>query len=348
MFIKERYNKNSKKIRRFTFRWILFLIVYGVVLQRLLIQHNIFTSIPFLLASLFILLFFVLDFDLFTKKQMRIGILLLLLLSFLVFIITAQLNINTILAYIFLNLAFFVLIWTKDFTVFSPWEYFTGGGYLFGFLVSLAYSCFILGTTEKFSLNCEKMYGSITEITEKIHQDSSFQWDEKSGSTLMLWENSPEINKKNISTTSATGSIWKEKKDQGVRWGIFSAGKEVLSDIGLSKKNIRDTRDEILVGINDLGNGVIDKWKNLWNEINLNRKALSLSACKYLGKQIWFLYKNTYFQLALVILMSLAFVGLIRLAAWIVTIVAYCLFRFLQLLWLYHITKKEKLVDTVE
>ncbi len=372
MHIPERYTKQPKKIRRFTIRWILFLLVYGAVLRKLLIQQNILSSVIFLLASLFILLFLVLDFDLFTKKQISIGVGILLLISFLVFISSAQLNLNTILAFIFLNFGFIALIWTKDMLVFYPWEYFTGGGYLFGLLISLAYSFFIVGTSAQYQVNCEKMYGWLDTIAKEIQGEylgegsvtqseaKSLLVDTMDSSALPQndeishpeWNEGSSMQKIDASSKTQTRltsqNDKKNKNNYSFIWWFLTAWKEVLADFWLSKKNIKNTRDQFLKEINDLGDGVIDKGKNLWNEININRKALSLSACKYLSKQIGFLYQNTYFQIALVILMSLVFVWLIRLITWIVTIVAYIVFKILQWIGIYRVKKAAKMVDTVE
>ncbi len=281
-----------------------------------------------------------------------------MLLSAIIFFLLVQFNTNTIIAFILLNLGFVVLIHSKDIVVFNAWRYFTGGGYMFSLFIALAYSFFIIGTTSTYKVDCEKMYGSIDSITKQI-QGENLGEEKKSppfeGGTPLkagrgFWKENGFL--PSFTTEDSVAGEWqlekKNSKDKTLLWWFLTAWKEVLADIGLSKKNLNNTRDQILVEINELGNGLVDSTKGLWNEINDNRKALSVSACKYLGKQIGFLYQNTYFQLALVILMSLVFVGVIRLLAWIITIVAYLLFKVLQVLGVYQVKKTKKMVDTVE
>lgn len=136
--------KIKKKIRRFLVRLVLFIVVYIGIIRNLLFQHNIFRSGIFLISSVVILLFLVIDFKHFSKKYLWTGIGVFILIGFVIFLLTVRVNISTILAYILLNMGFIVLIYGKDLTIFNAWKFFTSGGYLFSLFIALAYSFFII------------------------------------------------------------------------------------------------------------------------------------------------------------------------------------------------------------
>lgn len=91
-------------------------------------------------------------------------------------------------------------------------------------------------------VDCEKMYGSVNAITERI---------EKSGS-------SPQ---NSLTTDQSLERVQDTHKKSTVRNKFLDNSEEVLNDVGLSMNPVRDRGNQILVEVKEVGNDVLDSTK---------------------------------------------------------------------------------------
>lgn len=338
--------KNKQKIR-FWFWLVLFFFVYVGILRNLFVHQNILSSLVYLLSAVIVLLFLALEFQFVNKKSLWIGIWVVFGLSFLAYLIFAKININTFVAYTLLSLAFVFLIKTKEIRGFNAWKYFNSGAYIFSFLIAIAYSFYLTGTLWEFSLDCEKLYGSVNILQEKI-QDLHKE-EQTEANSIEYWKKYLEI--KEAEQQEIINKQEENNSEKGFLERFVDSGREVLEDVWIHtnrintingvKNKLKDSWERIIENVKGVSSDLIVSTTGLREKINDNKRALTLTACNAIGKQANIIFANKYFQWAVVILLSLLFVGVIRLALAIVNIFSYLLFELLYVLGVYKIKMKD-------
>ncbi len=204
---------------------------------------------------------------------------------------------------------------------FSAWWYFAVGGYIFTIFMTVAYSLFLIGWKWNFDLSCSNIEDTSNNFISTIL--TPFQIGKRQVQLIgdNAWEVKTRIqtNLKDIFTTNVGDILWFSKRIEIATTPEPSFGEKISLSIQKLKSNINSAVEEKL--------------------------KLSMSVCDLVLKKIEQAYEHPAFQFTIVLLMFVLLFPFVRIAFWIISVVALLIFELLYLLWVY---KKQKILEEVE
>lgn len=212
----------------------------------------------------------------------------------------------------------FLSIWLRSATgnkrKFKAWTYFTVAWYMFTLSMTLSYTLFLIGGKHHMDLSCGQI------------QESSDKFIDTLASPFVLWW-------KEITFIKDETMAIKQKKDD-----FFNIN--VLEVLRLGKQVELEEND--LVKEKKLFSGLMERFDKLQTNIDTAIKEntkVNLGICDLILWKITSVYNHPAFQFTVVIFMVLLLSPFIRFAFWIVSIIAFIIFKLLYWIKVYKIKK---------
>jgi len=233
---------------------------------------------------------------------------------------------------IIFNVGCFVLGWwldgeTSEKRTFSSRSYFMVGGYVFTVFSTVAYSLFLIGWKHHLELSCNVIQETSSKFIDTLASPFVFGWKE----VKLLKEDATKTKEKvdnffsiNVQDVLEFGSQVEVGEDIILTWEsrerapIFATIKTKFNNI---KSNINTAIDENLK-------------INLW-------------ICDLVLGKITDVYNHPAFQFSIVLLLFLLLTPFIRLAFFVISLLAFVLFKILFWLKVYRIHKVKQEVDEI-
>ena len=222
-----------------------------------------------------------------------------------------------------LHISIFVLsTWLNSETsqkrVFNAWSYFAVWWYMFTVFITLAYSLFILWGNTSFKLSCDSV------------QKASNDFIDFFANPLKMGLNEVKSTKDKVSDFFET-----DVKD------FLHIGQNITLQW---EKLLQQETDKNLAYV------VADKFNSLQSMISKAMKDTSVvntGICELFVEKIQEEYQKPIFQISVLILMVLLIIPFMRVAFWIVTLLALILFKILYRMKIYKIRKVPQEVEEI-
>lgn len=302
---------NSDKKFNIWFRAVIFLVIcfftYAMAMYYMLSQHNILTSLLFVLVFFIFAHFAYLHFM--WLKNRHLVLILLLLISLNLLIFWYQWIFMTL-----FNVAFhtwiFMLIWyidgsSRNVIVFDSWSYFTSSGYMFTVFVTISSSFALLWLYQKFPFTCQQLSDTSSKVIDFVAYPLRMSLNQA---------DKVKIQTKNLFAMKV--------------WDFFVNSELVSGPVFINKKEQLKFMDKI----------VLYKQKYL-DETMKENDNLNMGVCDYLLKRVESVYQNTTLQISIVVTLFLLLYGFIRITFWVMTIIWFVIFKLLCLLKVYSFEK---------
>lgn len=188
-------------------------------------------------------------------------------------------------------------------------SYLTTWGYMFTVFITLGYSFFVLGYYTKFPFTCQDLSATSSRV---IH----------------------------VFTNPVSKGIEKIKTDTDA---LFNTKIKDIATIGqdISLETEQSNYDLLIQKFNTYKKNIIDQTLK-------DNSTVNMGICDYLLGQVNTIYENPAFKASVILLMFLIFYGFIRIVFWIMTGVAFILFKILFVLKVYRIKRVLKEVEDLE
>jgi len=198
---------------------------------------------------------------------------------------------------------------SDDKNTWSSWAYFNVGGYIFTVFITLSYSFFVLGYYAKFPFTCQDLSNASSRVVT-------------------------------VFTNPVTRSMEKIRTDTN---NFFNIKVKDIATIGsdISLNTEQSTYSKIIQTFNTYK-------KNLIDQTFKDNSTINLGICDYLLGQMNKIYDNPAFKASVILLMFFLLYGFIRIVFWVMTGIAFVIFKLLYGLKLYRIIKVLKEVEDLE
>lgn len=292
------------------FLWLT-VIAYGLLFFTLFGQSFVLGSMLYVMAFFIFFHFLYLEIRALPVKYLLIGMFLLTVFEW---IFIGYSHILLLLSLLTINmgivyLARFLQGESHDKIRFSSWWYFNVGWYIFTVFITIGYSLFILWYYEKFPFSCEDLSNA-------------------SGRVIGFFTNPLEKSVEKIKTD--TTNIFNTKvKDIAVIWTNISLQTE------------QSMYSTIIQKFNSYKSNFIDQALK-------DNTAVNMGICDYVLGQMNKIYNNPAFKVSVILLMFLLLYGFVRIVFWVMTGIAFAIFKLLFALNTYQITKVMKEVEELE
>jgi len=220
----------------------------------------------------------------------------------------------------------FLSIWLRSATSnkrkFKAWTYFTVAWYMFTILMTLSYTLFLIWGKHHMDLSCWQIQQSSDRFIDTLASPFVFGWKE----ITLIKDGTKDI---------------KQKKNDFFNINVL----EVLHLWKQVEVTPTDTIED-----KKLFSWLIDKFDKLQTNIDTAIKEntkVNLGICDLILWKITQIYNHPTFQFTVVILMVLLLSPFIRFAFWIVSIIAFLIFKLLFLLKIYKTHKVLVEVDEI-
>lgn len=206
-------------------------------------------------------------------------------------------------------LAYYLQSETRDKIRFSSWAYFNVGGYIFTVFVTIWYSLILLGFYDKFPLSCQDLSNASDRVVNFF--------------TRPVTDGAKKI-------TASTTSFWNTKVGD-----IVKEGKTVSLQTN-DKSNTSFIQK-------------INTWKkNLIDQALSDNNTVSMWICDYVLSQVNKIYNNPAFLTSVVFLLFILLYSFVRIVFWVMSWLAFILFKILFRLKLYRVEKVMEEVERIE
>ena len=189
--------KYKKKTRSYTFLCLV-CIFYLFSISYLFWQHDLLASVVCLLLLYLFLHFLSLDYKYFKKIYILWFMLWLLIFDLLLFFLFSwDINIWLIFSLFIFNFSIFVLFYSLDTVEFKSISYFLKWGYIFTLFITISYSVALIWMFSKFPLTCEWLREASNKLIEFVEKPitmpvntikKTIAWDQKSIQTWLVDE----------------------------------------------------------------------------------------------------------------------------------------------------------------
>lgn len=188
-------------------------------------------------------------------------------------------------------------------------SYLTTWGYMFTVFITLWYSLFVLGYYAKFPFTCQDLSDASNRVI-------------------------------NVFTNPVTKGVEKVKTDTS---SFFSTKVKDIAIIGqdLSLQTKQSSYSLIVQKFNTFK-------KNLIDQTLKDNSTVNMGICDYLLGQMNLIYENPAFKTSVILLMFLLLYGFIRIVFWVMTGIAFIIFKTMLTLKAYHIHTVMKEVEDLE
>lgn len=206
-------------------------------------------------------------------------------------------------------LAYYLQGETREKIRFSSWAYFNVGGYIFTVFVTIWYSLLLLGFYDKFPLTCQDLSNASDSVVNFF--------------TRPVTDGAKKI-------TASTTSFWNTKVSD-----VFNIGNTVsLSTNTATNKSLIQQ---------------INTWKkNLIDQALADNSTVSMGICDYVLTQVNKIYNNPAFLTSVVFLLFILLYSFVRIVFWVMTWLAFVIFKVLWRCGLYRVTKVIEEVERIE
>jgi len=168
--------------------------------------------------------------------------------------------------------------------------YFNVGGYIFTVFITVGYSFFVLGYYAKFPFTCQDLSNASSRVI-------------------------------NVFTNPVTAGVERIKTDTS---SFFTTKVKDIAIIG---------QDISLQGKQSSSSIIVQKFntfkKNLIDQTLKDNSTVNMGICDYLLGQMNLIYENPAFKTSVILLMFLLFYGFVRIVFWVMTGIAFILFKIL-------------------
>ena len=298
----------SRKIWTFG---ILSLIAYALLFSTLFVNFLVLTSMIYMLLFFLFFHFFYLEIRNLPIKYLLIVMVAVSILEGLFvwyFNIFLLLSIWCINAWIVM-LARYLQGESHDKIKFSSLNYFNVGGYIFTVFITLGYSFFVLWYYAKFPFTCQNLSDASNRVI-------------------------------NIFTRPVVAGVAKVKTDTSA---FFTTKVQDIATIGqdISLQTQQSSYSLLVQKFN------IFK-KNLIDQTLKDNATVNMGICDYLLGQMNQIYANPTFKASVILLMFLLLYSFVRIVFWVMTGIAFLIFKILFGLKIYRVTTVLKEVEDLE
>ncbi|MCX6825112.1 MAG: hypothetical protein NTY80_02695 [candidate division SR1 bacterium] len=206
-------------------------------------------------------------------------------------------------------LAYFLQDESRGKIRFSSLGYFNVGGYIFTVFITIGYSFFVLGYYAKFPFTCQTLSDASSRV---IH----------------------------LFTNPVTSSVESIKTNTNA---VFNTKIKDIATIGqnISLQTKQSNYSMFIQQFNTYKKNIIDQTLK-------DNTAVNMGICDYLLGQMNQIYENPSFKTSVILLMFLIFYGFVRIVFWVMTGIAFILFKVLLASKAYHIKTALKEVEDLE
>jgi len=300
--------KKLHSIKARIFLWLT-VIAYGLIFFKLFWQFFAVESM------LYVMLFFIFFHFLYLEIR-KLPIKYLAILMFAISIVQGIFvgNLLLIASILSINIGIVYLAWLLQWSSYEKIKrdtlsYLTTWGYMFTVFITLGYSFFVLGYYSKFPFTCQDLSDASSRV---IH----------------------------VFTNPVTKGMEKIKGDTNA---LFNTKVQDIVTMGqnISLQTQQSPYSTIIKKIN------IFK-KNLIDQTLKDNTTVNMGICDYLLGQVNTIYENPTFKASVILLMFLIFYGFIRIVFWVMTGIAFVMFKILFACKVYRIKIVLKEVEDLE
>ncbi|MFA6256444.1 MAG: hypothetical protein WC606_04635 [Candidatus Absconditabacterales bacterium] len=297
--------------RKFWTFGLLSAIAYVLLFSTLFLHFVVFTSMIYVLLFFIFFHFFYLEIRTLPIKYLLI---LIVFVSIVEGVFIGYSHIFLLLSVGCINAGIVMLAWylqgeSHDKIRFSSINYFNVGGYIFTVFITIGYSLFVLGYYAKFPFTCQDLSDASSRVI-------------------------------NIFTRPVTAGMKKIKTDTTA---LFNTKIKDIAVIGqsISLQTKQSNYSTIIQKFNTFK-------KNLIDQTLKDNTTVNMGICDYLLGQMNKIYENPAFKTSVILLMFLLLYGFIRIVFWVMTGIAFVIFKLLFALKVYRIKTVLKEVEDLE
>ncbi|MFA7298473.1 MAG: hypothetical protein WC010_02390 [Candidatus Absconditabacterales bacterium] len=306
--------QSEKKIlfsRKFWTFGILSVIAYALLFSALFMNFIVIQSMLFVLLFFLFFHFFYLEIRKFPVKYLLI---IMLVVSIIEGFFIGYNHLFLVLSALCINAGIVMLGFnlqgeSHDKVKWNTIGYFNVGGYIFTVFITVGYSFFVLGYYAKFPFTCQDLSNASSRVI-------------------------------NVFTNPVTAGVERIKTDTS---SFFTTKVKDIAIIG---------QDISLQGKQSSSSIIVQKFntfkKNLIDQTLKDNSTVNMGICDYLLGQMNLIYENPAFKTSVILLMFLLFYGFVRIVFWVMTGIAFILFKILFGLKIYSIHTEMREIEDLE
>lgn len=307
----------KKLFKKITIRCLIFMILtfgsYVLSIIYLFWLHDILWSITFIFLTFIFFHFLFIDL-----KNMNIRHFILILACLcaieipLFFILKREINARIILSLLMLNWAIWALFYSIEMINFNSIGYFTRWWYIFTLCISIMYSIAFVGMFQSFPFTCQWLNDASSKLFEFVEKPFAMIKNRKSEKT-----DNPNSFEKNVSNLISN-----------------------INDVDISSSEW-NSENPIINKINEFKAGTID-------QILADKSEYSEWVCDLLLNEINTILANDWVKRSVILLSYLLLYWFIRIAIFVMSWVAFIIFKILYRCKAYKLVKKTKIVNELD
>lgn len=307
----------KKLFKKITIRGLIFMILtfgsYVLSIIYLFWLHDILWSITFIFLTFIFFHFLFIDL-----KNMNIRHFILILACLcaieipLFFILKREINARIILSLLMLNWAIWALFYSIEMINFNSIGYFTRWGYIFTLCISIMYSIAFVGMFQSFPFTCQWLDDASSKLFEFVEKPFVMIKNRKSEKT-----DNPNSFEKNVSNLISN-----------------------INDVDISSSEW-SSENPIINKINEFKAGTID-------QILADKSEYSEWVCDLLLDEINSILANDWVKWSVILLSYFLLYWFIRIAVFVMSWVAFIIFKILYRCKAYKLVKKTKIVNELD
>lgn len=297
--------------RKFWAFGILSCIAYGMIFFKLFWQ---FLAIESMIYVMFFFLFFHFFYLEIRKLPIKYLAIFMTIVTILQGFWIGYSNILFVASILAINIGIVYLAWllqgeSHEKVKWNTLWYLNVGGYLFTVCITIGYSLFVLAYYTKFPFTCQDLSTASNRVI-------------------------------NTFTRPVTVGMEKVKTDTT---NFFNTKVKDIATIGenISLQTQQSTYSIWTQKINTYKKNIID-------QTLMDNSTINMGICDYVLGQMNKIYENPTFKVSVILLMFIIFYGFIRIVFWVMTGIAFVVFKILFLAKAYHIKKVLKEVEDLE
>lgn len=206
-------------------------------------------------------------------------------------------------------LAYYLQSETRDKIRFSSWAYFNVGWYIFTVFITVGYSLLLLWFYNRFPLSCQDLSNASDRVVHFF--------------TAPITDGAKKIEVN-------TSTFWHTKIGD-----VAILGQDVSLQTNAPKNNS-------FVGTINI------RKKNLIDQALSNNSTVSMGICDYVLTELNKIYANPTFLTSVILLLFILLYSFVRIVFWVMTGLAFIIFKILLRLQLYRIKKTWAEVESIE
>lgn len=304
-----------------------YFIIFLTILSYIFFLYYFFWITYWFMSSVFVLIFFVVVHYFFIELKWYSVFYLITIIIFSVifelFLIWFS-NVWKILSLISFNLWLIFLILnlddqTNNRKIISSWWIFTSGVSLFSLFLSFSYSFMFLAKYDRFNLNCDILYSSVSKFIDVLSRPLKLSAQEANNLKNKLFS---------FKQTKVKDIIY-WSWDIGLSWSIVSWDFKKISS------------NWIIWKIEQLKYELLDKTLN-------DKKIVDQWVCNFFVEQIKQRYNKPSFKISVILLLTLLLWPFLRFVLFVLSIINFVLFKIFNFIGIYKFTKRLEEIEEIE